>query len=80
MNPLKVNNNTMSDQTKKILLSSLRVFISAFLPIVITSVSTGPVNWSFAFWFPVIIAAVSAGLKAITDPAIPPRLGGTKGL
>ena len=70
----------MSDNTKKYLISSARVFISAFLPIIISTFASGTTSWTLDFWLPVLIAAISAGFKAVSDPQIPPKLGGTKGL
>lgn len=55
------------------------VFLSTFLTLLGAVLATGtPANWTLNFFIPLITSAVSAAVKALTDPAVPQSLGGTK--
>lgn len=66
----------MSDTIKKYLISSLRVF--AITIITLLGATGGNISWTWTFWLPLLSAGLNAVLKAIIDPQVPERLGGTK--
>lgn len=67
----------MSDNTKQVLLSALHTFLATFIGVVATTFQSG-VQWSWAFWAAVGIAAVRAAVKAVINTWVPIRLGGRK--
>ena len=69
----------MNDNIKSRLIHAGQVFVASFLSLVSAVLIAGaPVNWTLNFWIPIIISAVSAGVKTLSDPQIPTALGGTK--
>jgi hypothetical protein len=69
----------MSDKTKKYLLSAIKVFASTFITLLTAMLASGtPISWTVNFWLPIIASALNSAIKAITDPAVPVSLGGTK--
>lgn len=69
----------MNDTTKKYLISASKVFASTFITLLTAMIASGtPISWTMNFWLPIVAAALNSAIKAITDPAIPTTLGGTK--
>ncbi len=68
----------ISDELKVKLVSALNTFIASFLTVVGTTLLTGGIQWSWAFWAAIGIAAVRAAVKAVIDQFVPQKLGGKK--
>ena len=71
----------MNDTIKRHLISMAKVFLSTFVTLLTAQLASGtPLSWTTNFWLPIIAAALNSAIKAISDPAIPTTLGGTKQL
>lgn len=68
----------MSDKTKTVLISALNTFIATFVVAVGAVLTSDNVQWTVAFWLPLLTAAARAGVKAVIDKFVPIRLGGKK--
>ena len=45
--------------------SAIQTFVATFLTVIGSSLSTGVIQWSWAFWGAIALTAVRAGIKAI---------------
>lgn len=68
----------MSDTIKTQLISALNTFVTAFIPAIATTLTTGAISWTWAFWGAVGLAALRIGVKAVISQFVPVRLGGAK--
>ncbi len=69
----------MSQTLKTKLIHAAQVAVASLFTLISAQLLTGsPISWSLNFWVPIFIGAVAAGVKTISDPAIPTTLGGTK--
>lgn len=67
------------DKLKQEGISAFFTFASSFVLAVATVISTGgTVEWSYAFWGSVILAALRVAVKAGLNTFIPTTLGGRK--
>lgn len=57
----------MNPTLKRYLLSSLTTFITVAAATLSVQLSAGVVQWTWAFWFSVIIVVVRAGIKAVVE-------------
>lgn len=54
--------------TKENVVSTLNTFLATFIAVLGVQLSSGmPIEWTATFWFPVLVAAVRAGVKAIVS-------------
>lgn len=68
----------MSDNLKVQLISAGNTFLATFLGVVGTTLATGSIEWTTAFWASIAIAAIRAAVKAVTEQFISRSLGGKK--
>ncbi len=68
----------LSDTTKAELISAFNTFLASFLLVVATTVSTGSIEWTIAFWGAIFSAALRSAIKAAINTFVPVRLGGRK--
>ena len=68
----------MSDKTKVLLISAVNTFLATFVVAVGAVLSSDNVQWTVAFWLPLLTAGARAGVKAVIEKFVPVRLGGKK--
>lgn len=69
----------MSDTFKKNLISWGNTFISAFILTVAASLSImGSIEWTSAFWIPIVLTGLRAGIAELVKILTPVKLGGYK--
>ncbi len=59
-------------------ISALNTFLAAFVLAIGTTLTTGGVQWSSAFWVAILLAAIRVAIKTVISQFVPVRLGGMK--
>ena len=60
------------------LVSALQTFLATFLSVAGTTLATGTIQWTGAFWLSVFLVCVRAGVKEVFARLAPVALGGRK--
>lgn len=68
----------MNEIVKEHLISAGQTFVSTFLVVLGTTIATGQIAWTGAFWSSVLLVAVRAGIKEVFARVAPVSLGGRK--
>jgi len=68
----------MNPIIKEHILSAVQTFAATFLLVVGTTLSSGTVEWTSAFWSALALSAARAALKEVLARFAPVSLGGRK--
>ena len=68
----------MTTQQEQFIASAIQTFLASFLTTLGAGLTTGSIQWSWAFWGALILTGVRAALKAVFAQTSAPLLGGKK--
>ena len=68
----------MSENTRVWLASAIQTFVATFLTAVGSTLMSGDIAWTGAFWAGIVLVAVRAGIKAVFEKSTIPALGGKR--
>jgi len=69
---------TLTENQKAWIASSIQTFVSSFLTVFGSTLATGSIEWTVAFWGSIAMVAVRAAIKAVFQTTSFPVLGGRK--
>lgn len=66
----------MSERTIQFIASALQTFVSSFLMVLGTTLASGTIQWTWAFWGSIGMVALRAAIKAVFQKTTIPVLSG----